>query len=94
MDEFLKSNAELLNEYSISIRAGLVIEERLSTELFEFVNKQKRNAFREDNYQLHKSVEELSSIDSIDQYSQIPEMIVKCLKNYSIDVESQIKTNT
>ena len=93
VDEFLKSNAELLNEYSISIRAGLVIEERLSTELFEFVNKQKRNAFREDNYQLHKSVEELSSIDSIDQYSQIPEMIVKCLKNYSIDVESQIKTN-
>lgn len=93
VDEFLQSNAELLNDYSISIRAGLVIEERLPTELFEFVNKQKKNAFREDNYQLNKSVEELSAIESIDQYSQIPEMIVKCLKDYSIDVESQIKTN-
>lgn len=93
VDEFLKSNEGLLNEYSISIRAGLVIEERLSTELFEFVNKQKKNAFREDNYQLNKTVEELSTIDSIDQYPQIPEMIVKCLKSYSIDVESQIKTN-
>jgi DNA repair exonuclease SbcCD ATPase subunit len=93
VDKFLAENKELLNDYSINIRAGLVVEERLQIELFDFINKQKKNAFRDDNYQLYKTIEDLNNIDDIEEYVQIPELIIKCLKGFSEDVASQVKVN-
>lgn len=93
VDKFLADNEELLNDYSISIRAGLVVEDSLQEKLFDYINKQKKNAFRDDNYQLYKTIEELSDISDLEEYVQIPELIIKCLKEFSVDVESQVKTN-
>lgn len=93
VDKFLDENKELLNDYSINIRAGLVVEENLQGELFDFINKQKKNAFRDDNYQLYKTVEELSNIEGVEEYVQIPELIIKSLKDFSIDIASQVKAN-
>lgn len=93
IDDFLEQNKELLNDYSINIRAGIVIEDNLQNEIFEFINKQKKNAFREDNYQLYRTIEELNNIHSIEEYIEIPELIVRYIKDFSIDIASQIKTN-
>ncbi len=93
VDDFIEKNRDLLNDYSICIRSGLVIEESFQQELFDFINKQKKNAFRDDNYQLFKTVEELNEIDNFDDYNRIPTLVLQCIQNFSIDVASQIKDN-
>ena len=42
VDKFLSENEELLNNYSINIRAGLVVEDSLQGDIFDFINKQKK----------------------------------------------------
>ena len=64
VDEFLRDKADLLSEYSISIRSGLVINEMFQEEVFSYINKQKKNAFRDDNYQLTKTVDALAEMDT------------------------------
>ena len=93
VDKFLSENEELLNNYSINIRAGLVVEDSLQGDIFDFINKQKKNAFRDDNYQLYKTIEDLNNITDIEDYAHIPELIISCLREFSVDVASQVKTN-
>lgn len=93
VDKFLNENKELLNNYSICIRSGLVVEQNFQDEVFDYINKQKKNAFRDDNYQLGKTIEELNSVDYIDEHIKIPELIVKCLEDFPTDISSQIKAN-
>lgn len=92
-DNFLSENKELLNDYSINIRSGLVVEESFQNEVFDFINKQKKNAFRDDNYQLYKTIEKLNNIEVIDEHIKIPELIIDCLNCFETDIMSQIKTN-
>ncbi|MCI9076452.1 MAG: PHP domain-containing protein [Dorea sp.] len=93
VDNFLSENKELLNDYSINIRSGLVVEESFQNEVFDFINKQKKNAFRDDNYQLYKTIEKLNNIEVIDEHIKIPELIIDCLNCFETDIMSQIKTN-
>lgn len=93
VDNFLSENKELLNDYSINIRSGLVVEEGFQNEVFDFINKQKKNAFRDDNYQLYKTIEKLNNIEIIDDHIKIPELIIDCLNCFETDIVSQIKTN-
>lgn len=46
-------------------------------EVFSYINKQKKNAFRDDNYQLTKTVDALAEMDDIEQYIAIPNKIIK-----------------
>lgn len=95
VDEFLRDKADLLSEYSISIRSGLVINEMFQEEVFSYINKQKKNAFRDDNYQLTKTVDALAEMDDIEQYIAIPNKIIKKMKDYDNEniVSSQLKDN-
>ena len=95
VDEFLRDKADLLSEYSISIRSGLVINEMFQEEAFSYINKQKKNAFRDDNYQLTKTVDALAEMDDIEQYIAIPNKIIKKMKDYDNEniVSSQLKDN-
>lgn len=95
IDEFLIDKKDLLSEYSISIRSGLVIEEQFEEELFWFINKQRKNVFREDNYQLEKTIELLNESDDVEQYVNIPEEIILKMKDYDSEntIFSQIKEN-
>lgn len=95
VDEFLREKADLLSEYNISIRSGLVINEMFQEEVFSHINKQKRNVFREDNYQLMKTVDVLAEMDDIEQYTTIAEEILKKMKCYNNEkvVSSQLKDN-
>lgn len=42
---------------------------------------------------MYKTVEDLNNITDIEDYVQIPELIISCLKEFSVDVASQVKTN-
>ena len=85
----------MLSEYSISIRSGLVINEMFQEEVFSYINKQKKNAFRDDNYQLTKTVDTLAEMDDIEQYITIADEILKKMKDYDNEniVSSQLKDN-
>lgn len=93
IDNFIQENADLLNDYSINIRSGLIIDKSFTQDLFDYINKQKKNAFRDDNYQLYKSIEELNNIDSIDDFEEIPNLILDYIKKHSMNVGAQIKDN-
>lgn len=95
VDEFLEDKADLLSEYSISIRSGLVINEMFQDEVFSYINKQRKNVFRDDNYQLAKTIEILGEIDEIDQYINIPEEILDKMKLFDVDniISAQLKEN-
>ena len=83
MDEFLDKNSELLCDYSICIRSGLVIDTTFQQSVFDYINKQKRNIFKDDNYQLYKTIEELSDIE-------IAELANKKLKEKDAEI-AQLK---
>ena len=95
VDEFLIDKKDLLSEYSISIRSGLVISEQFEEEVFWFINKQRKNVFREDNYQLDKTIVLLSESEDVEQYVNIPEEIILKMKEYDSEtvVSSQVKEN-
>lgn len=92
VDKFLEDNQELLNNYSIDIRAGLVLSDDFQKNLFNFINKKKRNAFRDDDYQLYRTISLLNDIEEKQEYSKIPELILKKIKEYS-ETSEQIKEN-
>lgn len=95
VDEFLIDKKDLLSEYSISIRSGLVISEQFEEEVFWFINKHRKNVFREDNYQLDKTIDLLSESEDVEQYVNIPEEIILKMKDYDSEmvVSSQVKEN-
>lgn len=42
---------------------------------------------------MYKTIEDLNNITDIEDYVQIPELIISCLREFSVDVASQVKTN-
>ena len=95
VDEFLTDKADLLEKYSISIRSGLVINENFENEVFSYVNKQRKNVFRDNEYQLAKTVDLLGELDNIEQYVDIPDAIIDKMKSYDDEnaIVSQLKEN-
>lgn len=93
IDNFLEEHSDLLKDYSINIRSGLVVKENFEEELFNYINKQKKNAFRDDQYALNKTIEEFEEIENIDDYIKIPDLIVEKMKNYEVNIGEQIKNN-
>lgn len=93
VDDFLQENEELLNDYSINIRSGLVLDELFQNSVFDFINKQKKNVFRDDEYQLNKTIVELNELEQMDDYTKIAELIMNCMRSYSMDIASQLKDN-
>lgn len=91
VDEFLDKNSELLCDYSICIRSGLVIDTTFQQSVFDYINKQKRNIFKDDNYQLYKTIEELSDIESIEEYLDIPKKIIEKMSEFPDGIIPQIK---
>lgn len=77
VDDFLNANSELLSGYSICIRSGIVIDTTFQQNVFDYINKQKRNVFKDDNYQLYKTIEELGDIESVEEYLNIPKKIIE-----------------
>ncbi|EMU54366.1 TrlF family AAA-like ATPase [Clostridium butyricum] len=92
IDKFLEDNSDIQNEYSISIRSGLIIKDSFENDFFNYINKQKRNAFRDDQYVLSKTIIKFDDIlDNLDQYIDIPDVIIKVMKDYQTTVSEQIK---
>lgn len=91
VDVFLNENSELLSDYSICIRSGLVVDTTFQQNVFDYINKQKRNIFKDDNYQLYKTIEELGDIESIDEYMDIPKKIIKKMNEFPDGIIPQIK---
>lgn len=91
VDDFLNENSELLSDYSICIRSGLVIDTTFQQSVFDYINKQKRNIFKDDNYQLYKTIEELGDIESIEEYLDIPKKIIKKMSEFADGIIPQIK---
>jgi predicted ATPase len=91
LDLFLDENADLINNYSISIRSGLVIDDSFQSDFFNYINRQKRNAFREEEYQLHKTIDKLNEIEAMTDYVKYPELIMNCMYEFSNDISSQLK---
>ncbi len=91
IDIFLKENEELLDGYNMQIRSGLVIKDNFEGNVFSFINKQRKNVFRDDEYDLDKTVDGLLSIEDSSEYSQIPEMIISKMSSYEVCISLQIK---
>ena len=91
VDDFLNENSELLSDYSICIRSGLVIDTAFQQSVFDYINKQKRNIFKDDNYQLYKTIEELGDIESIEEYLDIPKKIIEKMSEFPDGIIPQIK---
>ena len=91
VDDFLNANDELLSDYSIYIRSGLVIDTTFQQSVFDYVNKQKRNVFKDDNYQLYKTIEELGDIESVEEYLDIPKKIIEKMSEFPDGIIPQIK---
>lgn len=91
VDDFLNENSELLSDYSICIRSGLVIDITFQQSVFDYINKKKRNIFKDDNYQLYKTIEELGDIESIEEYLDIPKKIIEKMSEFPDGIIPQIK---
>lgn len=87
----MNNNSELLSEYSICIRSGLVIDTSFQQSLFDYINKQKRNIFKDDNYQLYKTIEEIGDIEYIEEYLNIPKKIIEKMSEFPDSIIPQIK---
>lgn len=81
----------MLSEYSICIRSGLVIDTSFQQSLFDYINKQKRNIFKDDNYQLYKTIEEIGDIEYIEEYLNIPKKIIEKMSEFPDSIIPQIK---
>lgn len=90
-DAHEKSEYDVLGEKITWVKADTTFQE----EVFSYINKQKKNAFRDDNYQLTKTVDALAEMDDIEQYIAIPNKIIKKMKDYDNEniVSSQLKDN-
>lgn len=93
IDNFLVQHRDLTKDYSISIRSGLVVKENFEEELFNYINKKKKNVFRDDQYILNKTIEEFVEIEDFEDYIKIPNLIVKKLIDYEVNIIEQIKNN-
>ena len=93
VDEFLNENNELLNDYSVYIRSGIVVDTLFQQRFFDYINKQKRNIFKEDNYQLYKTIEDIGEFEKIDEYVDIPVKIVEKMQAFPDGIIPQIKEN-
>ena len=91
VDDFLSKNGDLLSDYSICIRSGLTIDTTFEKNLFDYINRQKRNVFKEDNYQLYKTIEELGDIECIEEYLNIPNKIIEKMSEFPDGIIPQIK---
>lgn len=91
VDDFLNANRELLSGYSICIRSGIVIDTTFQQNVFDYINKQKRNVFKDDNYQLYKTIEELGDIESVEEYLNIPKKIIEKMSEFPDGIIPQIK---
>lgn len=91
VDDFLNENSALLSEYSICIRSGLVIDTSFQQDIFDYINKQKRNVFKDDNYQLYKTIEELGDFESIEEYLNISKKIIEKMNEFPDGIIPQIK---
>lgn len=91
VDDFLSKNGDLLSDYSICIRSGLAIDTTFEKNLFDYINRQKRNVFKEDNYQLYKTIEELGDIECIEEYLNIPNKIIEKMSEFPDGIIPQIK---
>lgn len=91
VDDFLNANSELLSGYSICIRSGIVIDTTFQQNVFDYINKQKRNVFKDDNYQLYKTIEELGDIESVEEYLNIPKKIIEKMSEFPDGIIPQIK---
>lgn len=63
------------------------------SQLLDYINKQKKNAFRDDGYQLNKTIKESGEIEQIDDFINMPDLVVNCMREFSIDIASQLKDN-
>ncbi|KGI39512.1 TrlF family AAA-like ATPase [Clostridium tetani] len=93
IDNFLKEHSDLLINYSINIRSGLVIRENFEEELFNYINKKKKNVFRDDQYVLSKTIDEYAEIENADDYIKIPNLVVNKMKDYEMNINEQVKDN-
>lgn len=93
IDKFLKEHGDLLKDYSICIRSGLVIKDNFEEEIFNYINKQRKNAFRDDQYALNKTIDEFAEIENMDDYIRIPNLIVNKMKKYEVGINEQLKGN-
>lgn len=92
IDKFLEENKDIQNEYSISIRSGLIIKDTFENDFFNYINKQKRNVFRDDQYMISKTIMNFDELlDDSDKYVEIPDLIVNAMRNYDTSISEQVK---
>ena len=91
IDNFLDANKNIQNEYSISIRSGLIIKDDFEYILFNYINKQKRNAFRDDQYVLSKTISKFEELEDVEEYVDIPNLIIDKMKDYDTAISEQVK---
>lgn len=91
IDNFLDANKNIQNEYSISISSGLIIKDDFEDTLFNYINKQKRNAFRDDQYVLAKTISKFEELEDSKEYLDIPNLIINKMHDYDTSISEQVK---
>lgn len=91
IDKFLETNNNIQNEYSISIRSGLIIKDDFEKNLFNYINRKKRNVFRDDQYILAKTISKFEELEDQKEYIDIPNLIINTMQNYDTSISEQVK---
>ncbi len=92
IDKFLEENSSIQNGYSIAIRSGLIIKDEFEEILFNYINKQKRNVFREDQYTLSKTIPRFEDLEDEKEYVEIPNLILEAMRAYDTSISEQVKS--
>ncbi|EJT6500920.1 PHP domain-containing protein [Clostridium perfringens] len=92
IDKFLEENSSIQNGYNIAIRSGLIIKDNFEEILFNYINKQKRNVFREDQYTLSKTIPRFEDLEDEKEYVEIPNLILETMRGYDTPISEQVKS--
>lgn len=92
IDTLIEENSDLLREYNLGILSGHFIIDKFEETFFDFINKNKKNVFRDTNYTMLEKINNDYDVNNIEIIIKFANDIVKQLESGDeIFIHDQIK---